>query len=132
MGWRTRLIDFGQGPRTAMAFPWGDVSTAYYTTGIKNVEVYVAAPPVLLWGARFGNLMTPLLSLGAVQTALKKRAGAIPGPSAQARATSPTFVWGEASDGIGESGRRRSNEPSAVRYAVQIFGLSGESSSGRS
>jgi short subunit dehydrogenase-like uncharacterized protein len=96
MGWRTRLIDFGQGPRTAMAFPWGDVSTAYYTTGIKNIEVYVATPPALLWGARFGNLLTPLLSLTAVQTALKKRAGGISGPSAAVRAASPTYVWGEA------------------------------------
>ena len=31
--WRTRSIDFGRGPVTAMTIPWGDVSTAYHSTG---------------------------------------------------------------------------------------------------
>jgi short subunit dehydrogenase-like uncharacterized protein len=26
-----------------MTVPWGDVSTAYYTTGIPNIEVYMAS-----------------------------------------------------------------------------------------
>jgi short subunit dehydrogenase-like uncharacterized protein len=120
MGWRTRLIDFGQGPRTTMAFPWGDVSTAYYTTGIKNIEVFLAAPPALLWGARLGNLVTPLLSLAAVQTALKKCAGARSGPSAQARAVCPTYVWGEAHNAAGavRTGRIRT----ANGYDVTVHG----------
>ena len=32
------------GPRTAMTIPWGDVSTAYHSTGIPDIEVYMAAP----------------------------------------------------------------------------------------
>ena len=120
MGWRTRLIDFGQGPRTAMAFPWGDVGTRYYTTGIRNIEVYVAAPPVLLWGARFGNLLTPLLGLTAVQTSLKKRAGAISGPSAQVRAASPTYVWGEARNATGAT--RTARIRTANGYDVTVHG----------
>jgi short subunit dehydrogenase-like uncharacterized protein len=120
MGWRTRLIDFGQGPRTTMAFPWGDVSTAYYTTGIKNIEVFLAAPPALLWGARLGNLVTPLLSLAAVQTALKKCAGARSGPSAQARAVSPTYVWGEAHNAAGAV--RTGQIRTANGYDVTVHG----------
>jgi short subunit dehydrogenase-like uncharacterized protein len=101
MGLRTRVIDFGQGPRTAMAFPWGDVSTAFHTTGIANIEVFLAVPPALLWGARLGNVLGPLLGLSAVQTALKNRAGAITGPSEAARAASPCYVWGEARNAAG-------------------------------
>ncbi len=101
MGVQTRQIDFGQGPRTAMAFPWGDVSTAYYTTGIGNIEVFLAVPPALLWGARMGNLLGPLLGLAPVQAALKKRAGAITGPTAEARAASSCYVWGEARNAAG-------------------------------
>jgi short subunit dehydrogenase-like uncharacterized protein len=103
-----------------MAFPWGDVSTAYYTTGIKNIEVYVAVPPALLWGARLGNLFAPLLGLGPVQAALKKRAGAIPGPSAQARAASPTYVWGEVSDATGKTHSARIR--TANGYDVTVHG----------
>ena len=40
-----RQIDFGDGKKTAMSVPWGDVSTAFYTTGIPNIEVFVPAPP---------------------------------------------------------------------------------------
>ena len=28
-GWRTRLVDFGDGPTKAVLVPWGDVATAY-------------------------------------------------------------------------------------------------------
>ena len=42
--WKTRVIDFGAGPVAAITIPWGDVATAYHTTGIPNVEVYMAAP----------------------------------------------------------------------------------------
>jgi short subunit dehydrogenase-like uncharacterized protein len=120
MGWRTRLIDFGQGPRTAMAFPWGDVSTAYYTTGIKNIEVFVATPPALLWGARLSGLIAPVLGLAPVQGALKKRAGAIPGPSAKARAASPTYVWGEVRNASGAS--RTARIRTANGYDVTVHG----------
>src|SRR5690242_17266656 len=44
-GWRFRAIDFGAGRTTAMTIPWGDVSTAYHSTGIPDVEVYMAVPP---------------------------------------------------------------------------------------
>src|SRR6056297_377347 len=46
---RTRAIDFGDGPEHAVTIPWGDVVTAAHSTGIESVEVYAAAPP---WASR--------------------------------------------------------------------------------
>ena len=120
MGLQTRRIDFGQGPRTAMAFPWGDVSTAYYTTGIGNIEVLLAVPPALLWGARMGNLLGPLLGLAPVQAALKKRAGAITGPTSEARAASSCYVWGEARNATGAI--RTARIRTANGYDVTVHG----------
>ncbi len=117
---RTRRIDFGRGPRTAMAFPWGDLSTAYYTTGIRNIEVFVAVPAALLWGARLGNLLGPLLSLAPMQAALKKRAEAITGPTAQARAASSCQVWGEARNAAGMV--RTARIRTANAYDVTVHG----------
>ena len=34
----SRRVDFGRGERNAVTIPWGDVSTAYYPTGIESVE----------------------------------------------------------------------------------------------
>jgi short subunit dehydrogenase-like uncharacterized protein len=39
LGAITRRIDFGDGEKFAVAIPWGDVSTAYRTTGIGDIEV---------------------------------------------------------------------------------------------
>lgn len=37
-GGRAR-VDFGNGDKWAMRLPWGDVSTAFHSTGIPNIEV---------------------------------------------------------------------------------------------
>jgi len=44
MGSLTRQIDYGRGPVASVAIPWGDVSTAFFSTGIPNIEVYFAYP----------------------------------------------------------------------------------------
>jgi len=41
----TRTIDFGRGEKFAVAIPWGDIATAYYTTEIPNIEVYIPMSP---------------------------------------------------------------------------------------
>lgn len=119
MGFRTRRIDFGNGPRTAMALPWGDVSTAFHTTFIPNIEVYAAVPPALLWGARAGNVLGPLLGLAPVQAALKRRAGAVAGPDAKARARSPCYVWGEVRNAAGATRTARIRTANAYDVTVQ-------------
>ena len=42
--WSVRHIDFGSGPKLAMSLSWGDVSTAFASTGIPNITVYIPAP----------------------------------------------------------------------------------------
>jgi short subunit dehydrogenase-like uncharacterized protein len=39
-----------------MTIPWGDVSTAYATTGIPNIEVYIPGSPAMVARARRANL----------------------------------------------------------------------------
>lgn len=103
-GWRTRDVDFGEGPERAITIPWGDVSTAYFSTGIPNIEVYVAVPLVLRLGIRLGRFAAPVLSRQAVKDFLIERAKAGPaGPSAEERAAEETRLWAEARDGSGRS-----------------------------
>jgi short subunit dehydrogenase-like uncharacterized protein len=103
LGWKQRRIDFGRGEKSAMVIPWGDVSTAYYTTGIANIDTWIPAPKAMIWGARMANLIRPLLGLGAVQRRLKKNIeGKVRGPDENRRATQPTWVWGEARNAAGE------------------------------
>lgn len=100
---RVREIDFGGGSRLATTIPWGDVSTAFYTTGIPNIEVYTPVPAARLRAMRRLNRIQPLLQLGFVQSFLKNRVSrAQRGPDASARASTPSLVWGEVQAPSGE------------------------------
>lgn len=93
----SRRIDFGRGPREAVAIPWGDVSTAFYSTGVGDIVVYMAMSPRLRLAARASNLLGPLLRMGWLRRQLQRRLDAGPaGPDAAARARSGSVVWAEA------------------------------------
>lgn len=94
---KTRHIDFGDGTaRLAMNLAWGDVSTAYYTTGIENIEVYIAAHRKMVRQSRLSGLIRPLLGLKFVQNRMKKKIErTIKGPSEAQRQADRTLIWGE-------------------------------------
>lgn len=104
-GHGTRRIDFGEGggERRAVTIAWGDVSTAYYTTGIPNIEVYAAVPPAAALAVRLGlgDLLGRLMALPPIRDAAARHAGAVRGPDAETRARQPSFVWGEAENATG-------------------------------
>ncbi len=104
LGSRARRIDFGAGEKLATSIPWGDVSTAYRTTGIPNVEVYVPVSPKALANLRRLARIGWLLRRHAVQSFLKSRIdNRAPGPDATEREKSPVFVWGEAANAAGRT-----------------------------
>ncbi len=45
VGWKSVLAEFPSGRRKVSAVPWGDVSTAYYSTGIPTITTYTPTPP---------------------------------------------------------------------------------------
>jgi short subunit dehydrogenase-like uncharacterized protein len=104
--WRTRRIDFGDGElRDATTIPWGDVSTAFYSTGIPNIRVYVSMRPALRRAAIASRWIGPVLRSGVVQRALAARVRrGPPGPTAEERERGASLLWGEA---VAANGVRR-------------------------
>jgi short subunit dehydrogenase-like uncharacterized protein len=102
--WRTRTIELGGKPRLTVTIPWGDVSTAFHSTGIPNIEVYTAAPPATVRSLRLSRYLAPLLRTRWVRArlvaAIRRRP---PGPSSEARAGSRAALWGEARDEAGRT-----------------------------
>lgn len=95
--WRTCPIDFGAGTVTAVTLPWGDVSTAWYSTGIPNIEVLVAAGRLQRAAMRTTRYLGGLLATGPLQRFLKDRIQkGPPGPSKEARERGVSRLWGEA------------------------------------
>jgi short subunit dehydrogenase-like uncharacterized protein len=102
--WKTREIDFGRGPVQATTIPWGDVASAFYSTGIPNIEVYAAIPGSVRRLMKLSRAFGWLLGTGAAQRFLKRRIKAQPpGPNDEERARGKSFVWGEVKD---DAGRR--------------------------
>jgi short subunit dehydrogenase-like uncharacterized protein len=107
---RAREIDFGEGSKLAIAIPWGDVSTAFRTTGIPNIEVYIPASPAAVRRMQGLNRWGWLLGAAPVQWWLKRRATRAPaGPDAQLRERTPVLLWGEVRNAAGRTvvGRMR-------------------------
>lgn len=124
LGFRDRSVDFGAGEKTAMTIPWGDVSTAFHTTGIPNIEVYVPMSPRRLASLRRLNYIRPLLRLGPVQRYLKSRVDRLPpGPDESQRESTPTCVWGEARNAAGQI--RSARVVTANGYTVTVHAALG-------
>ena len=82
--------------------PWGDVSTAYHSTGIPHIEVYLAAPPTMRLAMRATRIFAPVLSSGPVRRFLAARLKARPaGPTDEQRARGRSRIYAEAIAGDG-------------------------------
>jgi short subunit dehydrogenase-like uncharacterized protein len=104
LAYKVRQINFsGDKEKCAMTIPWGDVSTAWYTTGIPNIETYLAVSPRMAKRARRIGFLRPVFGLAPVQAWMKRQVEKkVQGPDAARRAASPTFIWGEVENPDGE------------------------------
>ena len=120
LGIRARRVDFGLGARLAVAFPWGDVSTAYKTTAIPSITVYLAVKPSFHFAMLASNMLAPILRLPVIRRRMLANAGAAVGPDATARQNAPTYLWGEVRNAAGEV--RTARIRTANGYQVTIDG----------
>lgn len=103
LGYKRRQINFGRGTKAAVTIPWGDVSTAYHSTGIDNIEVYLPAPSALAISMALLSPIRKLFGLNVIQNGLKGLVDKfIKGPSEAQRKQLHTWLWGEVRNGAGE------------------------------
>jgi short subunit dehydrogenase-like uncharacterized protein len=117
LGSLQRSFDYGDGPRSSHNISWGDVATAYYTTGIPTIETYHETTPLLqaiLFACRtFGWA----LQSGPLQALLKAQANLLPDdPSRGAAVASPMVIVGEARDARGRRASARLRTPEAYAF----------------
>jgi short subunit dehydrogenase-like uncharacterized protein len=99
--WRVKQVDFGRGPKQLVSIGWGDVSTAYYSTHIPNIEVYMAFPRSAISAMRLTRWMAPLLYARPIKNLLKWLVGKAipPGPSRERNQNGYSLMIGEVTDG---------------------------------
>lgn len=100
--WKKRAITFPSGVKEAVTIPWGDVASAYYSTGIANIETYLAAAPALARQSHLLRRVARLLRWRLVRKCAEQWiTWTIVGPSAEQRAKSGAELWGQVSDAAG-------------------------------
>ncbi|MEO7529796.1 MAG: saccharopine dehydrogenase NADP-binding domain-containing protein, partial [Sediminibacterium sp.] len=103
LGHKGFWIDFGIKKIFVMSIPWGDISTAYTTTGIPNIETYTGASPKTFSLLKWQFLYNWLLRTSFIRNRAKQKIKQKPaGPSDDMRASAKGLVWGEATNDRGE------------------------------
>jgi saccharopine dehydrogenase (NAD+, L-lysine-forming) len=85
-----------------MTIPWGDISTAYRTTGIPNIRVYSAYQKSAITQIRLLRGVMPLLRNKTIQRFAQKFADRQKGPTAEERAKSRVELWGRVRNAKGQ------------------------------
>ncbi len=120
--WKTREIDFGDGkPAHCMTIPWGDVVTAYKSTGIPNILVYTAVPETTARILRLVRPALPILGTRPAQAIMKSRIDAAsPGPDDRAREKAINQLWGEARAADGKAVVSRLRTPEGYTLTARM------------
>jgi len=119
LAWKTRTFDKAGEARLAMTIPWGDVYTAYVSTGIPNIEVYMCVPPGTVANLRKLRRLGPLLGFAPIQALLKTQVEKkVQGPSEQKRKDAETWIWGEATDAAGRQASAILKTPNGYTLTV--------------
>ncbi len=106
--WKVQEIPFADKRRLAVSIPWGDLSTAFRSTGIPNIEVYMSMSKNAIDIMKMSRFLGGALELRAMQSVMKALAGLVAqGPSEEERRTQRSFLWGRvtAADGRTTEGR---------------------------
>lgn len=103
LGKNVMNIDFGAFRINALCIPWGDISTAWRSTGIPNIEVYMGATDSMIRNAKMSNYIGWLLRLPAVKNYMIKQIDRRPpGPSEERRQHGKSFLWGKVWNAAGD------------------------------
>ncbi len=118
-GQKTRTFDFGRGPVTCINVQWGDVATAFHSTGIPNIEVYFALPARLRYLAQASLRVGPLLAAAPVQRIARALVRAsVHGPDATTRERGLAVICGEVWDDAGQRASARLQTPEGYQITM--------------
>lgn len=111
-----REIDFGAFRLLCGSIPWGDISTAYHSTGIPNIRVFMAQPPSQIRFAKMSRHMGWLLRQGWIRRLIERQVRSkVKGPSEQMRQTGKSYLWGQVTNALGQQATARLSTPEAYR-----------------
>ena len=104
-GTPTGTADFGAGPRPTVGVSWGDVATAWHSTGIPNIELFFEADRNMRIAAAMPSFVKRGLGSSVMQRILKAQIERhLPaGPTAEQRARGRAVIVAQARNHAGQT-----------------------------
>ncbi|HRG24468.1 MAG TPA: saccharopine dehydrogenase NADP-binding domain-containing protein [Chitinophagaceae bacterium] len=119
LGQRGMWVDFGQKKLFVMSIPWGDISTAHFTTGIPDIECYTGISRKVFYFLKLQRFFNWALRTDFIRKKLKARINRLPaGPTDAQRDRATGFVWGEVTNAAGEKITARLTGPEGYTITV--------------
>jgi short subunit dehydrogenase-like uncharacterized protein len=109
---QARRIRFTESPHYTVGISWGDVATAYHSTGIPNIEMFIGATPAqtrLLQPSRFLRWMLKRRTMQAIVKGGIRRS--VKGPTEAERQRDEMLLWGEVTNADGQRRVMRMRTP---------------------
>jgi len=118
-GAKRKAITFSDQAHWCMTIPWGDVSTAYHSTGIPNIEIFIAVPRAFALLTRVSH---PLLGLSGLPVAQKFLKGLVDkyvnGPNEASRKAGSMHLWGQVRNARGQAIQATLDVPEGYEFTV--------------
>lgn len=112
-----REIPFSKKKLMAASIPWGDIVTAWHSTGIPNIRVFAAQPPKMIRMMKLTANFSWLMGWKPLNNLIRKRIDrTLHGPSAEMLTSGKSEVWGMVKDAEGNEVEARIQAPQA--YAL--------------
>ncbi|MBK8309648.1 MAG: hypothetical protein IPL04_00915 [Chitinophagaceae bacterium] len=87
-----------------MSIPWGDISTAYTSTGIPNITCYTGISKNVFYLLKMQGLFNWLLRTNFIRKYFQKKIDQRPaGPSDAQRSKAISLIWGQV---VNDSGKK--------------------------
>ena len=118
---QSREERFGDEKKFAMTLVWGDAVSAFYSTGIPNIDIFISASRTLVGVMRALYILRPLFQSSVVRHGLNNLIDKwVDGPSYSARTSGVTNLFGEVQDSQGN--RKRVTLKTASEYELTYLG----------
>jgi short subunit dehydrogenase-like uncharacterized protein len=112
LGQKGMWVDFGVKKLFVMSIPWGDISTAYFTTDIPDIETYTGISKKTYHILKLQAFFNWLLRRTVVRNYIVKKINQRPaGPSDDQRNKSNSLVWGQVTNATGKTATVRLSGP---------------------
>ncbi len=120
LGQKGMWVDFGVKKLFVMSIPWGDISTAYFSTGIPNIETYTGIAPKAYKILKLQPLFNWLLRTNWIRNYIKNKINQRPaGPGDEQRDKATCLVWARVTDTTGKTSTVRLSGPEG--YTLTTF-----------